>query len=103
MLLAGKRGVVGTGQGYEVVWLGLALSYFLLCRTSETWADGNGLVHSELCLTRGDVSFFERPIQLPWTDRKKADREEVCSCASKVDNKRLGAIVMRTRIRHTQK
>ena len=41
------------------MWLGLALSYFLLCRTSELWAYADGKVHPEFCLTRNCLTFSE--------------------------------------------
>ena len=47
------------GREWSAVWMGLALSYHLLCRASEIWAYGNGLLHPDFCLTRRDVVFFE--------------------------------------------
>ena len=43
--------------------LGLALSYFLLCRASELFAYANGLVHPDLCLTRDCLAFFRGDVQ----------------------------------------
>lgn len=40
------------------MWLGLALSYFLLCRASELWAYAEGNVHPECCLTRNCLTLF---------------------------------------------
>lgn len=101
MLTDGKSALTDGGIGWQVVWLGLALSYFLLCRASEIWAYNNGLVHSEYCLTRGDLTFFVGPVQLEFSDRRKADRVEVRFRASKTDKKRLGAIVTRTKAKST--
>ena len=42
LLLKGKSVLQETGEG-GVVWMGLALSYFLLCRASEMFAYANGL------------------------------------------------------------
>ena len=81
-----------------VIWSELALSFHLLCRTSEIWAFGNGLVHPDFCLTRRDLVFFAGASQLAWDERRVADRVEVTFRASKSDNKRLGAIVTRTRV-----
>lgn len=40
--------------------MGLALSYFLLCRASELWAYNHGLVHADdFCLTIGNLQFVE--------------------------------------------
>ena len=100
LLLKGKSVLQETGEG-GVVWMGLALSYFLLCRASEMFAYANGLVHLEFCLTRGDLSFFRGPLQVKWSERREADRVEVCFRASKADNKRLGAVVTRTRSKQT--
>ena len=86
------------GAGY-LAWKELALSYLLLCRASEMWAYGNGLVHSELCLTRGDITFCNGPTRLFGPDRKRADRVEVLLRVSKADHNRVGATITRTRVR----
>lgn len=98
-LLTKGRGCVAGGEteGW-VVWYGLALSFHLLCRASEIWAFGNGLVHPDFCLTRRDLEFFAGASQLAWDDRRIADRVEVKFRASKSDNKRLGATVTRTSV-----
>jgi len=62
------------------------------------WAFGNGLVHPDFCLTRRDLVFFAGASQLAWDDRRVADRVQVTFRASKSDNKRLGAIVTKTRV-----
>lgn len=36
-------------DGGLVMWLGLALSYFLICRASELLTHTNGLIHPEFC------------------------------------------------------
>ena len=82
----------------SVVWSGLALSFHLLCRASDIWAYGSGLVHSDFCLTIKDLTFFAGAFQLAWEDRRAADRVEVTFRTSKSDNKRLRAIVTRTRV-----
>ena len=46
------------GHELSVVWMGLALPYHLLCRFSEIWADGNGLVYPDFYLTRRNVVFI---------------------------------------------
>lgn len=76
--------------------MGLALSYFLLCRASEIWAYDTGLVHSDFCLTRGDLAFFRGVVLLGRGQYRSADRVEVTFRASKADQKRLGAVVTRT-------
>ena len=74
------------------------VSFHLLCRASEIWAYGNGLVHADFCLTRRDLAFFSGAFQLAWEERRSADRVEVTFRASKSDSKRLGSIVTRTRV-----
>ena len=78
-------------------WMGLALSYHLLCRASEIWAYGNGLVHPDFCLTRIDV-FFRGTTRLAWKDRRRADKVKVTFRAGKSDQIRLGSVVPRTRV-----
>jgi len=55
MLEAGKCVVENSGESGKLIWCGLALSYLLMCRASEIWADDSGLVHSDFCLTRGEA------------------------------------------------
>ena len=48
-----------------------------VCRASDIWACGNGLVHPDFHLTRRDVVFFRGTTQLAWKDRRRADKVEV--------------------------
>lgn len=91
MILAGRERAQ-TEVFRLVTWMGIALSYFLLCRASELWAYHNGLVHTDFCLTRGDLAFFEGARRLAWDERRRADRVEVTFRASKADQKRRGAV-----------
>ena len=95
MLETGRSMVEGMGESGRLIWMGLALSFLLLCRASELWAYETGLVHSDFCLTRGDLSFFLGVERLAWQDRRRADRVEITFRASKADQKRLGAVVSR--------
>ena len=52
--------------------LGLAMSYFLLCRASELWAYANGQVHLEFCLTRNCFVFGHGGIQVAFENRSAA-------------------------------
>lgn len=61
MLVAEKSAMVKLGKDGSVIQPGLALSYILLSRTSEIWGYSKGVVHSEFCLTRVDLSFFQGP------------------------------------------
>ncbi|CAB1118551.1 unnamed protein product [Ectocarpus sp. CCAP 1310/34] len=97
MIIAGRERAQ-TDAFRLVTWMGIALSYFLLCRASELWAYHNGLVHADFCLTRGNLVFFEGSCQLAWDERRRADRVEVTFRASKADQKRRGAIVTRERV-----
>ena len=83
---------------WSVVWMGLALFYHLLCKASETWAYGNGLVHLDFCLTRRDVVSFRGTTQLAWKDKRQADKVEVKFRAAKSGQNRLGSVVPRTRV-----
>ena len=98
LLTTGMKSACEVGTEGWVVWTGLALSFHLLCRASEIWAYGNGLVHADFCLTRRDLAFFSGAFQLAWEERRAADRVEVTFRASKSDSKRLGSIVTRTRV-----
>ena len=61
-------------EGGDVMWLvGLALSYFLLCRASELFACANGLVHPDFCLTRDCLTFFRVDVQVNIEDRARTD------------------------------
>ena len=99
VLLSGKASVWGMRVEGPVIWMGLAVSFLLLCRASELFAYNNGRVHSQFCLTRGNLKFSKGGIGLPWLDRRQADRVEVHFAASKSDRKREGATVTRTRVR----
>ena len=60
------------------MWLGLALSYFLLCRASKLFAYANGLVHPDFCLTHGCLTFFRGDVQVNIEDRARADFVKFC-------------------------
>ena len=69
LLAQGPQGNLSVAEGGYVTWLGLAVSYFLLCRASELWAHASGHVHPEFCLTRNCLSFME---EYGW--RSRTDR-----------------------------
>ena len=50
MLWDGKNEVLTADGGGSVMWMGLALAYFLLCRASELFAYDSGMVHPDYCL-----------------------------------------------------
>ena len=103
MLWDGKNEVLTAEGGGPVMWMGLALAYFLLYRASELFANDSGMVHPDYCLTRRDLTFFKGVQQLKWVDRREADKVEICFRASKADQKRIGAVVTRTRVQQTEK
>ena len=67
----------------DVMWLSLALSYFLLCCASELFACANGLVHPDFCLTRDCLTFFCGDVQGSIEDRARADSVKVLLMVSK--------------------
>ena len=85
-------------DGGNVMWLGLALSYFLLCRASGLFTYASGLVHPELCLTRACLTFSLGGIQvISLEERATADAVAVRFVASKADQNRKGCTITRVR------
>ena len=82
--------VTSSQEGGDVTWLGLALSYFLLCQASELFAYANGLVHPNFWLTRDCPIFFRGDLQVNIEDRARADSVRVLFVASKTDQNREG-------------
>ena len=66
ILLKGETLVSSWGRGGRVLWLCLALGYFLMTRSDEVFAMDTGVVHQVHCLTRGDVAFYSGRQQLPF-------------------------------------
>ena len=89
--------VTSSQEGGDVMWLGLALSYFL-CRASELVAYANGLVHPNFCLTRDCLIFFRGDLQVNVEDRARADSVKVLFVASKTDQNREGRTTTRVRM-----
>ena len=44
--------------GGRVAWIGLALTYFILLRASEVFAEDDGSVHAVYCLRGGNLAFY---------------------------------------------
>lgn len=59
MLQAGRERIVTMMNVDTVSWMGLALSYFSLCRASELWAHDDGLVHADVCWTETTSNYLE--------------------------------------------
>ena len=90
--------VTSTQEGGDVMWLGLALPYFLLCRASELFAYANALVHPEFCLTCDCLTFCLGDVQVNIDDRARADSVKVLLAASKTDQNRKGCTTTRVRM-----
>jgi len=97
MLTGMQENVPSWGVGGRVMWIGLALSYFLMLRASELFAGKKGVYHKVYCLRRGDVAFFRDNEQLGEGKRQEANKVEVRFRGSKGDQGRKGAVVVRTR------
>ena len=97
ILSQGRRVVASMEVGGYVMWLGLAVSFLLLCRASELPAYANGQVHPEFCLTRNCLSFTKEYRSHSRTDRPPQQRRQNF-LASKSDQKRAGCTITRTRL-----
>ena len=84
-------------NGGNVMWLGLALSHFMLCHASELFAYASGLVHPEICLTRACLTFSLGGVQVSLQERATADAVAVRFVASKADQNRKGCTITRVR------
>ena len=98
MLSQGRRVVESMVDGGYVMWLGLAVSYFLLCRASELWAYADGKVHPDYCLTQNSLTFLREGIQLAFENRSAASAVQVHFLALKSEQKRAGCTISRTRL-----
>ncbi|CAN0313782.1 unnamed protein product, partial [Pylaiella littoralis] len=65
VLLSGQALVPSWGQGGRILWLCLALSYFLVARSEEIFASASGGIHAIHCLRRDDVTFLAEEKALP--------------------------------------
>ena len=59
------------------MWLCLSLSYFLIARSDEIFANSSGVAHPVHCLTREDVAFFSGNAQLEYVHWRQADKMEI--------------------------
>ena len=97
MLTGMQESIPSWGEGGRVLWIGLALSYFLMLRASELFAKEKGVYHKVYCLRRGDVAFFRDNEQLGEGRIQEANKVEVRFRGSKGDQGRKGAVLVRTR------
>ena len=80
-----------------MVWIGLALTYLLLLRASELFAEDDGSVHAVYCLSGGDVAFYAGERQVEGGSSTGIDKVEVRFRGSKGDQGRRGAVLVRTK------
>ena len=95
ILAHGYLTVTSSQEGGDVIWLGLVLTYFLLCRASKLFTYANGLVHPDFCLTRDCLTFFRGDVQVDIEDRARADSVKVLFVALKTDQNRGGCTTTR--------
>ena len=60
-----ERAAKELGVGGRVAWIGLSLTYLILLRVSELFAEDDGSMHIVYCLRGGDVAFYagERQVE----------------------------------------
>ena len=98
LLSQGKQVVASMADGDLIVWLGLARSYFLLCRAWELRAYPDGKVYPEFCLTRNCLTFYRGEVQVAFENRATANSVHVRFVASKTDHKREECTITWTRL-----
>ena len=64
-------------MGGIVAWIGLALTYLMLLRASEFFAEDDGSVHVVYCLGGGDVVFYPGERQVEGGRSPRVDTVEV--------------------------
>ena len=98
MLAEARQAVVKMEEGGTIMWVGLAVSYVFLCRAPELWAYGNGQAHPEFCLTRNCIYFWHEGVQVAFENILIATALQVKFLASKLEQKRAGRTIARTRL-----
>ena len=73
------------GVGGRVAWIGLALTYLLLLRASELFAEDDGRVHAVYCFRGGDVAFHSGERQVEKRSSPEVNTVEVRFRGSKGD------------------
>lgn len=86
-------------QGFEastVLWYGIAMSFMILARASELWADDTTRkIHTVYGLTRGDLTFHKQGVPVDWDRRSESDMVIISFRGSKGDQMRRGAQIHR--------
>ena len=75
-------------DGERVIWLGLTVSYCMLCGASELWAYADGKVHPEFRLTRECLTFSREGVQVKFGNRSTATAVHIRFVATKCDQKK---------------
>ena len=97
MLLDGETLIPSWGSGGRILWLCLALGYFLMTRSDELFATDAGVAHQVHCMTRGDVAFYSGGEQLPFLRWREARTVEIRFRGHKGDQLQAGNVLVRTR------
>ena len=98
MLTEVQEIIPSRGVGGRVVWIGLALSHFLMLRASELFTAEKGEFPTIYCLRRGHVVFSRNNEQLGKSRTQEAGKVEVRFRGPKGDQGRRGAVLVRTTI-----
>ena len=79
-------------DGGHLLWLGPALSCFLLCRASELWAyAGRSDPPPKFCLTQNSLTFLHEGVYIAFENRSAASASQVHLLASRVGKRDQGA------------
>lgn len=90
-ILSQQLRVMTSVDGERVMWLGRALSFFLLCRASELRAYADNKFHPEFFPTRKCLTFLQGEVQVAFEKRSSANAVQVRLVASKNDQKKAVA------------
>ena len=85
LLSQDREALASMEDGGRVMWLGLAVSYFSLCRASELRAYADGKVHPEFRLTRECLMLSREGVQFELGNRSTATVVQMRFVASKFD------------------
>ena len=97
-ILCGQTLVPSWGPGGRVLWLCLALSYFLLARSEEMFASSAAGIHPIHCLQRQDMTFYDvEGKELSSIQWRRATRAEVTFRGHEDDQAQQGSAVIRMR------
>ena len=98
LLSHGRQALVSMEDGGRVMWLALAVSYFLLCRASTPGAYTDGKVHPAFCLAREFLTISRGGEQVEFGNRSTVTAVQIRSVASKRNTKKTGCTISRCRL-----